>query len=422
MLDSFLRHVTKDSYGPISFRDQTAIPAVVHKFQDSFSFLGWGRMPDPIVGRGKVNAYLFSKFNTAIQSPDAWENFLRSPDALAFRKAASSIQQTSLQQASVSPGGSVSATLNELAETFPIRNNFIGAVGEQVFKNLNTKVPVTREELLSAETFLAKNANPKSADQKSLAEKNSDSHATDSPSLSVPNVFPICEYIPEEKIPVSTVMGRAVWDYSIFRNQTGPKILPFEFICHYRLTDASLKRLKIDSISLPKTASLQTLQAGTTWDFPVIELALIQSPFEKRIGLSEALWMTGMSPEALQKAMLTAAWTSAFIRQKIKKVELNAVKIHLAFDANGELVLHDNFTLDDFYLEREGRVLHPDSAIEFYQKTSWIESVHHAKLHAENFGNLDWKRLVAEPAPFLDPKIKARLESDQQELLQCLSE
>jgi hypothetical protein len=422
MLDSFLRHVTKDSYGPISFRDQTAIPAVVHKFQDSFSFLGWGRMPDPIVGRGKVNAYLFSKFNSDIQSPTSWENFLRSPEALAFRKAASSIQQTNLQQAGASQGGSLSATLNELAETFPLRNNFIGAVDEQIFKHLDAKVSLTRDALLPAETFLAKSFAAKNADLKNSDGKTAAEKLTDSGAPCIPAVFPICEYIPEEKIPVATVMGRAVWDYSIFRNQKGPKILPFEFICHYRLTDASLKRLKIDSVSLPKTASLQTLQAGTTWDFPVIELALVQNPFEKRIGLSEALWMTGMSPEALQKAMLTAAWSSAFIRQKIKKVELNAVKIHLALDASGALVLHDNFTLDDFYFEREGRVLHPDAAIEFYQKTSWIESVHHAKLHAENFGNLDWKRLVAEPAPFLDPKIKARLESDQQELLQCLSE
>ena len=48
MLDSFLRQVTKDSYGPISFSEKTSIPAVVHKFNDGFSVLGWGRMPDPL--------------------------------------------------------------------------------------------------------------------------------------------------------------------------------------------------------------------------------------------------------------------------------------------------------------------------------------------------------------------------------------
>ena len=346
-------------------------------------------MPDPILGRGKVNAFLFSKFNTVIQSQNAWTQFLRSPEALAFRKAGASIQAGGQQ------GSTLSANLNELAESFPLRNNFIGSIGENEFKAIDQKSTITPEQFLAPTTFDAK---------------------------TFPMVYPVCEYIAEEKIPVGLVMGRAVWNYALYKDQKGPKPLPFEFVCHYRLTDTSLKRLKIDAVSLPKTASLQTLQVGATWDFPVIELALTQNPFEKRVGLSEAMWMTGMTPETLQKAILTAAWVSAFIRHKIKKVELNAIKIHLAVGANGEFVLNDNFALDDFYLEREGRMLHPDSALEFYQKTSWIESVAHAKAHAETFGNAEWKRLVAEPAPFLDPKVKARLEADQQELLQCLSE
>src|SRR5437868_1891211 len=130
MLDSFLRQVSKDSYGPISFHDQSVVPAVVHKFQDAYSVLGWGRMPDPILGRGRVNAYLFSKFNYLVQSEAAWTQFLRSPDALAFRKAGASIQQS----------GSVSSSLNELAETFPMANNFLGAIDESQFKGIDQKV------------------------------------------------------------------------------------------------------------------------------------------------------------------------------------------------------------------------------------------------------------------------------------------
>ncbi len=48
MLDSFLRQVTKDSYGPIKLLDRTELPAVVLKFHDAFSVMGWGRMPDPL--------------------------------------------------------------------------------------------------------------------------------------------------------------------------------------------------------------------------------------------------------------------------------------------------------------------------------------------------------------------------------------
>jgi hypothetical protein len=102
------------------------------------------------------------------------------------------------------------------------------------------------------------------------------------------------------------VMGRAVWNQSMFRKQQGTKPLPFEFLCHYKLTETSLKNLNVEAVSLPKTASLQTLQAGVTWDFPVIELLLAQNPFEKRVGLSEAMWMTGLEPDQLQNAMLHA--------------------------------------------------------------------------------------------------------------------
>ena len=387
MLDSFLRQVTKDSYGPVAFNQKTSFPWVVHKFQEAFSLFGFGRMPDAIGSRGKINAFLFSKFNFAIQSQASWTQFLKSPDALVFRKAGTSIQQS----------GNVSSSLNELAETFPMRNNFVGAIDEQCFKELDQKIPLTPDRFLAPQFF-------------------------DGSREVVPMVYPVCEFISEEKIPVSTVMGRAVWNYSIFRETNGAKPLPFEFLCHYRLTEQSIKRLKTDSISLPKSASLQTLLAGTTWDFPVIELLLAQNPFEKRVGLSEAIWMTGLSPEFFQKAILTAAWASAFMRFRIKNLQMNAIKIRLGVHTDGSLMLLDNFTLDDLYLEKDGRSFHLDSAQEFYQKTSWHESVEHAKKHAETVGLPDWKRLIAEPVPFLDVKVKLKLEADQQELLKCLSE
>ncbi|MBC7396221.1 MAG: hypothetical protein H7333_02165, partial [Bdellovibrionales bacterium] len=228
--------------------------------------------------------------------------------------------------------------------------------------------------------------------------------------------YPVSEYIAEEKVPTSTVMGRAVWDYSIWKQQAGVKVLPFEFLCHFTLTDASLKRLNVESVSLPKAASLQTLQAGTTWDFPVIELVLPQDPFERRMGLSHALWVTGFSAEFLQKTLLSAAWIAAFTRYYTPGMNLNSVKLRFALDAQGRLLLHDSFTLDDLHLEKEGRNLHVDSAIEFYQRTSWYENAMHAKHHAETFGLNEWKRLVAEPAPFLDPKFKLKLEADLQEI------
>ncbi|MBC7397454.1 MAG: hypothetical protein H7333_08420, partial [Bdellovibrionales bacterium] len=200
MLDSFLRQVTKDSYGPVSFQEKTLFPVIVHKFHEAISVLNWGKMPDPLQDRGRINALVFSKLNEKFLSQDSWKDFLRSPDALAFRKAGASIQQS----------GNVSSTLNELAEKLPIHSTYLGAVDEAHFKALDGKNSLARTDLISASYF------DQSFDK-------------------LPMVYPVSEYIAEEKVPTSTVMGRAVWDYSIWKQQAGVKVLPFEFLCHFTL-------------------------------------------------------------------------------------------------------------------------------------------------------------------------------------------
>jgi hypothetical protein len=380
MLDSFLRSVTKDSYGPVTF---PSVPVghqtvVVQKYHDAFSALNWGKMPDVLQNRGHLNALVFAHLNSLVQSETSWKEFLRSPDALTFRKAASSIPQS----------GNVSSTLNELAETFPIRSNFVGCVDENSFKNLQLNQPIQAAQLFKGD--LKDELNSKA------------------------NLYPVCEFFHEEKVPVSNVMGRAVWDYSFWKKQNVTKVLPFEFECHFALTEGSLAELDARSVALPKTASLSTLKAGTDWDFPLIELVLSQDPLRKRIDFSEALWMTEFSPEKLQKTILTAAWIASFVRYQAhkSKLKLNAVTLRFAMNPKGELMISDCLSMDDLHVEG----MHVDESVGFYQKTSWFEAVTHAKKHADLQGLSEWKRLCAEPAPWLDPKVKQELESQTREM------
>jgi hypothetical protein len=374
MLDSFLRSVTKDSYGPVPFQNTPVgqTPVVVQKFHDAFSTLNWGKMPDVLLGRGHFNALVFAHLNSTVQSETAWKEFLRSPDALTFRKAASSIPQS----------GNVSSNLNELAETFPIRSNYMGCVDENGFKNLQLNQPISNAQLFTGELKTAL--------------------------LSKTHLYPVCEFFQEEKVPVSSVMGRAVWDYSYWKKQTVTRVLPFEFECHFALTEASLGELQTRSLAMPKTASLATLKPGTDWDFPLIELVLSQDPLRKRIDFSEALWMTEFSPEQLQTTILKAAWISSFVRYQVHKakLKLNAVTLRFALSSKNELMLSDSLSLDDLHVEG----MHVDESNQFYQKTSWFEAVGHAKKHADLSGLSEWKRFCVEPAPWLDPKVKAELE------------
>ncbi|NDG83653.1 MAG: hypothetical protein EBX52_01275 [Proteobacteria bacterium] len=389
MLDPFLRHVTKDSYGPVSFTDRTQVPVVVHRFHDSYSILGWGKMPDAISDRARISANIFTLLNRRYQSHDSWKSFLRSPEALSFRKAGASIAQ----------GGSVSSHLNEVSDRLPIRSNFLGVVDEREFKLLDPVPGLTAAQLLGE--------SPRDALQ-----------------ATCPPVFPVCEYFPEEKIPVSTVMGRSVWDHSIWRKQAFPKILPFSFLCHFSMNEESLRVLRNDAISIPKTASVHTLQPGVSWDFPVIEMPLAQDPLGRRIGLSEAMWITGMNPTALQDLMLSAAWIAAWTRSEIRATKLNLESVELRFAVlqDGSPVLVDAFQLDDLGIEKEGTRFRFESALAHYRKTSWFDAVVRAKAQAQQQGWADWRKQCAEPAPPLDPAVRARIEAEHRSLMQAFQE
>ncbi len=379
MLDSFLRQVTKDSYGPISFPDKTQIPAVIHKFNDAFSTLGWGKMPDPIQNRGRVAAGIFAELNFRYQSPESWKTFLRSPDSLSFRKSGASIAQ----------GGSVSSMLNEISEKLPVQSNFLGIMDEKTFRSLQSGSVLSEAHLTSP--------------------------------AALPMVYPVCEYFPEEKVVSTALMGRTVWDYSGWRTQSAPKMFPFEFLCHFVLTEESLSTLNVDHVAIPKTASLHTLQAGATWDFPLIELVLPQDPLKRRIGLSEALWITGLSASELQQMMLSAAWIAAWTRYQVRESGLNLESIQLKFarTETSSFVLVDAFSLEDLGLEKAGDRFQFETANQFYKKTSWFDAVERAKKQAANLGLSEWKRYCVEPAPWLDSKVKSRIEEEHKVLAQC---
>ncbi len=374
MLDPFLRSVTKDSYGPVSVQLPGQPHAVIHKHLDSFSMYGWGKMPDSIARRGQANSLVFAHLNQWVQSPDRWKEFLRSPDALSFRKAASSIPQTSSATTA-----HISAMLNELSEKVPARTNYLGVIGEDSFKRLNSK------EVLSETQFYRGDLQ-----------------------FETP-VFPVCEYFQEEKVPVSTVMGRAIWDYSFWRAGQPSQKIPFEIHCHFVLDEKTLSHLQVDSVALPKTASIATLQAGCEWDFPMMELTLTGHPFQRKIGFSEALWITGWKPEKLQELLLRSAWISAIVKAAVSKshVKLHSVPLRFAETSgkNPEFILVDSLNLEDLVISHQGRVLGSELD-EFYARTSWHEAVVYAQKQALQNGFSEWKRFCVEPAPWLDAKVK----------------
>ena len=351
-------------------------------------------MPDPLKDRGKSNALVMSHLHRMIQNPTAWKDFLRSPDALSFRKAAASIPQAQSSHPH-QMGSHLSSALNELSEHFPVRTDWIGTVNEHQFKKLNLNDTLHLQDLETE-------GNPAQA------------------------IYPVCEYFQEEKVPVTTIMGRTTWDYTFWKKQTAPKMVPFEIHCHFALTEATHDSLHLESLALPKTASLSTLQVGSTWDFPLLEMVLSHHPFRKKIGFSEALLMTDWKPDALQSLLLTAAWIASFVRSEIQKhatknsLKLVSIPLRFAVDSNGQWILSDCLSLDEFVLEKDGKSI--TSEIDsFYQNTTWFDSVIKAQKQGLQSGASEWKRLCVEPAPWLDAKLKENFERQYHELALSLT-
>jgi hypothetical protein len=381
MLDSFLRQVAKDAYGPLSFPEKSNVPVVVLKFSDSFSVMGWGKMPEPIADRGRIGAAVFTRLNSRFLAPDSWKTFLKSPQALSFRKAGASISQ----------GGSVSSMLNEISERMPLQTNFMGAIPDPLFRALDGKAPLASSALMGE-------------DQVRDAW------------FSGKTVYPVCGFYAEEKVSFSSIMGRTAWDYSQWRALPAPKMLPFEVLCHFTLNEKSLETLKTDSISIPKTASLHTLQPGVTWDFPVMEGVLPQDPFGRKIGLSEMVWVTGLPAGRIQEILLEAAWTAAWTRYELAACGLNleSIQLRFAIAGDGGRILVDPFQLDDLGMEKEGTRFRFETAMSHYQKTSWHDAVLRAQSQSAHLGLPEWRRQCVDPVPFLDPKVKTRVEEEHQ--------
>jgi hypothetical protein len=378
MLDSFLRHVTKDSYGPVRLEGREEVRFLVHRFHDHFSVLNWGRMPDALSGRGRLSSLIFSVLNARYCDPVSWKQFLRSPEALTFRKSGASLSQ----------GGSVSSVLNALADTLPLRSNFAGALTEDAFRSSGQSTVLAPGTLIRDPEVLCAGS----------------------------SWYPLCEYFEEVRIPQALVMGRVTHDFGTWRSHSGPRRIPFEIECHFVLNRTSLASLNTDAISIPKTASLRMLQEGATFDFPLMELILSSDPCERKIGLTEALAITGFSPERLQELFLQAAWIAAWTRHHTRPFRMHSVRLRFGLDSGGEIVLLDAFEPDDLMLEEQGAWIHPGTLLGYYSKTSWYEGVIRARKHASEFGLTDWKRLCVEPAPLLDPAVKTGFETGYQEL------
>jgi len=276
MSDLVYRNVTQDAFG---FNE-----AVASKYLDSFSVFDWGRMPDAIPNRGRFQSFMQAFVNLKISSSEEWLKFLRSPDALAFRKSASNVIQN----------GAVSAQLNELADSFPMKSSDLGIISEENFKaGTMDRLNLTSEVIQKGESCYLLN-----------------------------------ESFPEEKVIAVSLMGKTAWDFSAWKNNSGSKALPFEFDCLF------------------------------TEEFPTVTLRCPQKTISDEVSMTEALLITDLGATQLQEVTLRSAWIAAFIQFQLKSItpigEKKTIRIRMGFSRDSEFVFLGS-SLEFFEIEAELR-------------------------------------------------------------------
>ncbi len=258
--------------------------------------------------------------------------------------------------------GKVTANLNEVAECFPMRNSDLGVLSESSFKaGVMDPVPLNSEVMNRDERYYLLN-----------------------------------EFYHEEKINPVTVMGKPLWDFSSWRMKEGKKALPFDIECSFG-----------------------------SGDFPEVEFKCVQKTIAPEVSYTEALLITGLSPEKLQELILRASWIAGFIQYQLMVIspihERKTIRIRMGLDtaSNPEVeFVYLGCSIDFIELESD---LH-----RYYSSTVWGKVVSELQQQAKSKGIVDWKRNCSEPAPWLDSKIKGGFSTQYQKMISgiasCLSE
>lgn len=359
MISPLYKGSVKDLRGPVS---AAGTPALIFEYTDAYSVFDWGRMPDPLAGKGQALAVLAADWFERLESPEQWKEFSKSPAALSLRK-----------------GNRFGAAFNELGERLQargLRTHFLGTLPALPEKTDVTPVPIAQAARANA-----------------------------------PFRHLVVRQVSVVKPDNATVLGRSIPDYSKTRISPPPRLVPLEVVFRFSCPEGSslLERVARDpnylaSIGFGKAGGFAeySVTPGARWDFPVLELFTKLESSDRPLNLTEALAISGLEGAQLQDLLLKTAWVAGFIKALCAKsgVELADGKLEWGVDAQGETFLVDAIGPDELRLLKDGIQLSKEFLRGFYRDSSWYAAIGRAKEQAKAQGVADWKRLAGEtPAP-----------------------
>jgi phosphoribosylaminoimidazole-succinocarboxamide synthase len=345
------RGSVKDLVGPVPVGEHSA---VVFEYTDAYSVFDWGRMPDLLTGKGEALAVMAAEIFERIERPEVWKEFSKTQDALLLRK-----------------GNRFGALFNEIGEELQskgLRTHYLGVIEKSPLQGT---------------------VEPKRTSQ-----------------IKAPVRRLVVKQVSVVKPTLTTVLGRAVPDYSPTRNSPFPKLVPLEVVFRMGAPEGSsiLDRVAKDPFYLASIGySDLAVSQGARWDFPLLELFTKLESSDRLISFSESLAISGLSAPQLQEVMLKSIWVAGLLRYWFSKLGLDLAdgKLEWGVGADGSCFLVDAIGPDELRVLKDGMQLSKEFLRLYYRKTRWYETVEKAKVHAKKLGSMEWKRWVPEAPPAL---------------------
>jgi phosphoribosylaminoimidazole-succinocarboxamide synthase len=142
---------------------------------------------------------------------------------------------------------------------------------------------------------------------------------------------------------------------------------------------------------------------------PIFDVSTKLEEVDRYVTWEEAKGLAGLTYGELveiQDLLLKVDKTITEIAAKAGLVNEDG-KIELAFDPQRRLMVVDVVgTLDECRFTYDGLHVSKEIARQFYRKTEWYRDVEEAKKKAKEEGVEDWKKLVKNNPPKLEPTLK----------------
>ena len=346
----------KEVLGPLELHGNSA---VVFQFTDAYSVFDWGRMPDAIPHKGEALALMTAYFFERLGDAAVWREFSSSPEAQALRKGIGQVRGELGYPARDGTPESLSSRFNEEGERLQregLQTHYRGVV-------------------TSLEPWRMQKLGDLLAPASSIAVR--EVH------VARPRLQP--------------VLGRAVLDYQPTRTASAPRLVPLEVVFRWGCPEgSSLPTVAArdgaywNSLILP--AGQGVPRAGDVFAFPVVELFTKLESADRRLTLTEALAISGVSAEQLEQVLVRTFWVSGFLKWEFSRrgIALEDGKLEWGLSARGEIFLVDAIGPDELRLKFKAVALSKEILRGFYRSTLWYEALTSAKAS----GEADWKRKV----------------------------